>query len=70
LFTFAPFESKLIQWAVPVGRKEREWTLPNGTVSVQALAVSPDGRYIGLGQGDGRILILRLASGKKPGQVP
>jgi serine/threonine protein kinase/WD40 repeat protein len=64
LFTFAPGESNLVQWAVPAGAKEREWMLPKVTSFFHVLAMAPDGRHLAVGRGDGRILILRLASAK------
>jgi serine/threonine-protein kinase len=65
LLTYAPFEAKLIEWVVPAGKKEREWRIPNVTFFGHAHAMAPDGRHIALGRGDGRILILRLASAKR-----
>ena len=65
LVTFAPFESKLIEWAVPAGKKVREWLLPRVTYSQQALDMAPDGRHVALGRADGRILILRLKEAAK-----
>jgi hypothetical protein len=65
LFTFAPAEAKVVQWAVPAGAKRREWLLPTVTVWYHVLAMAPDGRHLALGRGDGRILILRLKEAAK-----
>jgi serine/threonine protein kinase len=62
LFTCARAEGKVIQWAVPAGRKLQKWPLPNTTNYSQVLAVAPDSRYLAVGWGDGTIYLLRLAT--------
>jgi WD40 repeat protein/tRNA A-37 threonylcarbamoyl transferase component Bud32 len=66
LFTIAPTDSKLIEWAVPAGKKLREWPIMNVPSWSHVLDVAPDGRHIAVGRADGRILILRLKEAAKP----
>jgi WD40 repeat protein len=49
----------VIVWEIPSGAKQFQWQIPGRVYSV---AYAPDGRYVGVGSGDGLVYILRTAS--------
>ena len=50
-------------WDLRTGRPSAEWELPGGPVS--AVALTPDGRYLGRGTADGAVEVYRVAE-KRP----
>ncbi len=56
--------SELTQWEVPAGKKVQVWQNLNVNNSTQAITFAPDGRHAAATRTDGRVLILRLKSGR------
>ncbi|MGE3804664.1 MAG: hypothetical protein AB7K24_08345, partial [Gemmataceae bacterium] len=48
---------RIILWEVETGNRKREWQLPKSSGN---MAVTRDGRYLGVGAGDGSIALYRL----------